>query len=261
MQYKRFYYLIQLQYLGFRYHGWQKQPNVLTVEHMLHKTLNYILEDQRFKVLAAGRTDAMVSANQTYIELFIYEDKLDLETFLEQFNKNLPQDIRALSIEETTADFNIIQHPKIKEYFYFFCVKEKMHPFCAPFMVNLQEDLDIELMKLGAKLFEGDHDFYSFTFRPNPETKTEGNIEHCELTENDIYTANFFPNQSFVLKVVGEGFKRQQIRLMMGALIDLGRHKMNLKELEKTIDGSHKIKLEHIAQASGLILNKVSLKL
>jgi len=107
MQYKRFYYLIQLQYLGFRYHGWQKQPGVLTVEHMLHKTLNFILEDQRFKVLAAGRTDAMVSANQTYIELFVYEDELDLETFLDQFNKNLPQDIRALSIEETTADFNI----------------------------------------------------------------------------------------------------------------------------------------------------------
>jgi tRNA pseudouridine38-40 synthase len=260
MQYKRFYYLIQLQYLGFRYHGWQKQPDVLTVEHMLQKTLNYILENQRFKILAAGRTDAMVSANQTYIELFIYEDELDLESFLEQFNKNLPQDIRALSIEETTADFNIIQHPKIKEYLYFFCVKEKMHPFCAPFMVNFQEDLDIESMKLGAKLFEGEHDFYSFTFRPNPETKTVGNIERCELTENDIYTANFFPNQSFVLKVVGEGFKRQQIRLMMGALIDLGRHKISLEELEKTIDGSHKIKLEHIAQASGLILNKVSLK-
>lgn len=261
MQYKRFYYLIQLQYLGFRYHGWQKQPGVLTVEHMLHKTLNFILENQRFKVLAAGRTDAMVSANQTYIELFVYEDELDLETFLDQFNKNLPQDIRALSIEKTTADFNIIQHPKIKEYLYFFCLKEKMHPFCAPFMVNFQEDLDIELMKLGARLFEGEHDFYSFTFRPNPETKTEGNIERCELRENDIYTANFFPNQSFVLKVVGEGFKRQQIRLMMGALIDLGRHKMSLEELEKTIDGSHKIKLEHIAQASGLILNKVSLKL
>jgi tRNA pseudouridine38-40 synthase len=261
MQYKRFYYLIQLQYLGFRYHGWQKQPGVLTVEHMLHKTLNFILENQRFKVLAAGRTDAMVSANQTYIELFVYEDELDLETFLDQFNKNLPQDIRALSIEETTADFNIIQHPKIKEYLYFFCLKEKMHPFCAPFMVNFQEDLDIELMKLGARLFEGEHDFYSFTFRPNPETKTEGNIERCELRENDIYTANFFPNQSFVLKVVGEGFKRQQIRLMMGALIDLGRHKLSLEELEKTIDGSHKIKLEHIAQASGLILNKVSLKL
>lgn len=259
MQYKRFYYLLELQYLGFRYHGWQKQPDVLTVEHMLNKTLNFILEGQRFKVIAAGRTDAMVSVSQTYAELFIYEEELDLDTFLELFNKNLPQDIRCLSIEETTADFNIIQHPKVKEYLYFFCIKEKMHPFCAPFMVNLQEDLDIELMKKGAKLFEGEHNFYSFAFRPNPETQTDGKINVCELTENTMFTANFFPETSFVLKVVGEGFKRQQIRLMMGALIDLGRHKINLEQLEKTIDGTNKIKLEHIAQASGLMLNKVSL--
>lgn len=260
MQYKRFYYLIQLQYLGFRYHGWQKQPDVITVEHMLNKTLNYVLEGKRFKIIAAGRTDAMVSVNQTYAELFIYEDELDLDIFLDLFNKNLPQDIRALSIEETDEQFNIIQHPKIKEYLYFFCIKEKMHPFCAPLMVNLQEDLDIDLMKKGAKLFEGEHDFYSFAFRPNPKTKTEGKIECCELTENKIYTANFFPEVSYVLKVSGEGFKRQQIRLMMGALIDLGRHKISLEDLENIIDGNNKIKLEHIAQASGLILNSVKLK-
>lgn len=260
MQYKRFYYLIELQYLGFRYHGWQKQPDVLTVEHMLGKTLNYVLEGQRFKVIAAGRTDAMVSVNQTYAELFVYEEMLDLDTFLPLFNKNLPQDIKCLSIKETTADFNIIQHPKLKEYLYFFCVKEKMHPFCAPLMVNLQEDLDIELMKEGAFLFEGDHDFYSFAFRSNPETKTEGTIDVCQLKENDIYTANFFPETSYVLKVVGEGFKRQQIRLMMGALIDLGRHRIDLSDLKKIIDGKNKIKLEHIAQASGLILNSVQLK-
>jgi tRNA pseudouridine38-40 synthase len=260
MQYKRFYYLIKLQYLGFRYHGWQKQPDVLTVEHMLNKTLNYVLEGKRFKVIAAGRTDAMVSVNQTYAELFIYEEELDLDIFLKLFNKNLPQDIRCLGIEETTADFNIIQHPKVKEYLYFFCIREKMHPFCAPFMVNLQEDLNIELMKKGAKLFEGAHDFYSFAFRPNPETQTEGSIDVCELTENSIYSGNFFPETSYVLKVVGEGFKRQQIRLMMGALIDLGRQDIDLKQLENIIDGRNRIKLEHIAQASGLILNSVELK-
>ncbi|MFN2261374.1 MAG: tRNA pseudouridine(38-40) synthase TruA [Psychroflexus sp.] len=260
MQYKRFYYLIQLQYLGFRYHGWQKQPDVLTVEHMLNKTLNYVLQGKRFKVIAAGRTDAMVSANQTYVELFIYEDALNIDTFFPEFNKNLPQDIRALEIEETDANFNIIQHPKMKEYLYFFTIKEKMHPFCAPFMVNIQEELDLEMMKIGAKYFEGKHDFYSYTFRPNPETKTEGEIIACELKENDIYTANFFPEKSYVLKVQGEGFKRQQIRLMMGALIDLGRHKIDLDFLKQTIDGTNRIKLEHIAQASGLILNEVKLK-
>src|SRR5699024_7740610 len=121
MQRIRYYYLIKIQYLGFRYHGWQKQPQLKTVERMVEKTTNYVLKtlleiDSRFKILASGRTDAMVSVNQTFIELFFEDVPLDLDEFLPLFNRNLPQDIRALEITETHADFNIIQHPQEKEY-------------------------------------------------------------------------------------------------------------------------------------------------
>ncbi|MDN6281096.1 MAG: tRNA pseudouridine(38-40) synthase TruA [Psychroflexus sp.] len=259
MQYKRFYYIIKLQYLGFRYHGWQKQPNVLTVERMLDKTLNYILEGKKFKVLAAGRTDAKVSVNQTYIELFLYDEPIDMDDFMSLINENLPQDIRVLGIEETDAKFNIIQHAKRKEYHYYFCYAQKMHPFAAAFMLNARYDLDIELMQRAARSFEGEHDFYSFTFRPTPETNFEGQIDKCELLENDVLEANFFPKQSFYLKIIGKGFKRQQIRLMMGALLDLGQHKISLEEFQTYIDGRNRIKLTHVAPASGLILHAVDL--
>ena len=63
----RFFYLMEIQYLGFRYHGWQKQPNVITVQEMITKTLNWVLPETASKVLASGRTDAKVSVNQTYI--------------------------------------------------------------------------------------------------------------------------------------------------------------------------------------------------
>ena len=59
---KTFYYLIKIQYLGYRFHGWQKQPNLKTVELMLQRTLKYVLQEQKFKILGAGRTDAMVSS-------------------------------------------------------------------------------------------------------------------------------------------------------------------------------------------------------
>src|SRR5699024_1985704 len=140
MQPKRYYYLIKLQYLGFRYHGWQRQPGLKTVERMVKRTLAYVLKEKPFKTLAAGRTDAMVSVNQTYVELFVYDDPLVLEEFFPLFNKNLPQDIRALDIEETHEKFNIIQHPQLKEYLYFFSFGKKAHPFCAPFMINIQDD-------------------------------------------------------------------------------------------------------------------------
>ena len=56
------YYLVHIQYLGFRFHGWQRQPGVKTVESMVVKTLAFILGHEDFKILGAGRTDAMVSA-------------------------------------------------------------------------------------------------------------------------------------------------------------------------------------------------------
>lgn len=256
---QKYYYLVKLQYLGFRYHGWQKQPDVKTVELMLNKTLNYILENKRFKCIAAGRTDAMVSVNQTYIELFLYDEPLQLDGFLELFNYNLPQDIRVLDISETSKDFNIIQHAKLKTYHYYFCYAQKMHPFSAPFMLNIRDNLDIDLMISAAHLFSQMTDFYSFTFRPNNSTKFKGEITSCSIEKNKVLQANFFPEQSYVLKVKGKGFKRQQIRLMMGALIDLGQHKITLDYFKQLIDGKNRIKLSHVAPASGLVLHKVEL--
>ncbi len=258
---RRFYYIIQLQYLGFRYHGWQKQPNVNTLQRMVERTVSYVLEHKDFKVLASGRTDAKVSANQTYIELFVDHQPLEIETFFLLFNKNLPQDIRALDIKETDEKFNIIQSPKVKEYVYLFSFGEKFHPFCAPFMYNIAEELDIATMKLGAKLFEGKHCFRSYCHRPTKHTILEGEISCCEIVKNEIYKANFFPEESYLLRVKGEGFKRNQIRLMMGALLDLGKGKIDLDYIRKTLDPkSEEIVLEHIVPGSGLILNTVDFK-
>ncbi|MGO3707817.1 MAG: tRNA pseudouridine synthase A [Mesonia hippocampi] len=257
---KRYYYLIALQYLGFRFHGWQKQPDVITVERMLERTIAFVLQHKNFKLLASGRTDAKVSVNQTYVELFVDNEPLDVTAFLELLNENLPADIRALSIKETTKEFNIINNAKQKEYCYFFAYGEKFHPFCAPFMVFVKEMLDINAMKEGAKLFEGEHDFWSYTFRPNPQTQTKGCITLCEITENTRYTANFFPEKSYMLTVKGKGFKRHQIRLMMGTLLDLGKGKIDLEFIKKTLNPENRITLAHIAQPSGLLLNSVTME-
>ncbi|WP_029489918.1 tRNA pseudouridine synthase A [Aquimarina agarivorans] len=260
MMRKRYFYLIEIQYLGFRYHGWQKQPEVNTIQRMLERTLKYVLDNGvKFKTLSVGRTDAMVSARQSYVELFVDDFELDLEAFFPLLNLNLPPDIRALGIKETTKDFNIIQHPKVKEYQYLFAVGKKFHPFCAPFMVNIQQELNIPLMQQAAKLFEGTHDFWSYAHRSNENTITKGNITHCCLTKNEVYKANFFPENTYILIVKGAGFKRNQIRLMMGVLFDLGKGKIDIDFVKRTLNPKiHRIKLEHIAQASGLFLNKVT---
>ena len=254
---KKYFYVITIQYLGYRFHGWQKQPNVKTLHLMVDRTLNYILEGKPFKSLCAGRTDAMVSAEHAAFELFLKEPIEDQNAFLQLFNYNLPQDIRALDIKEVDEKFNIIQHSKIKEYNYLFTYGDKCHPFCAPIMTTILDDLDIDIMMQGAKLFEGEHYFKSYCYKPTDNGIYTREILLSELVENTLYTANYFPKKSYLFRVKGKGFMRNQIRLMMGALIDLGKGKRSLHDIEKSLMPDSEMKMEYIAPASGLILKHV----
>ena len=254
---KKYFYLFKIQYLGYRFHGWQKQPKVKTLHLMIDRTFNYILEDKYFKTLASGRTDAMVSANEAAFELFLHHKIEDEKAFLELFNKNLPQDIRALSIQEVSEDFNIINSSKTKEYIYLFTSGKKCHPFCAPILTTILDNLDTELMKQGAKLFEGKHNFKTYCYRPSSKGLYNRTIDVCELKENDLFTANFFPEKSYALRIIGKGFGRNQIRLMMGALIKLGRGEISLDYIKKSLLPESTETMDYIAPASGLILNKI----
>lgn len=200
----------------------------------------------------------MVSANEAAFELFVYDHPLqDLQDFHKVFNKNLPPDIRALSIEEVDAAFNIIQHPKQKEYLYLFSFGSKNHPFCAPVMANFQDELDIEKMMKGAVLFEGEHSFKNYTVDPSAKTKLIRKIDESRISENTLYTANFFPEKSYVFNIKGSGFLRYQIRLMMGTLIQLGKGELSLEDIEESLKPESEMTMTFIAPASGLILNKI----
>ncbi len=254
---KKYYYVINIQFLGYRFHGWQKQPNIKTVHLMVDRTLNFILDGAYFKSLSSGRTDAMVSAESAYFELFLKAPIDNFTEFLELFNTNLPQDIRALSIREVDAEFNIINHSKVKEYLYLFTCGEKCHPFCAPIMTTILEDLNIDIMKQGAKLFEGENYLKTYCYKPTDHGIYSREILTCELVENTIYSANYFPKKTYLLRVRGKGFMRNQIRLMMGTLIDLGKNKLSLDDIRTSLLPNSTIKMSYIAPASGLILNKI----
>lgn len=220
--------------------------------------MKFILPDRQTKILGSSRTDAMVSANDAAFELFLYDEPLeDFPAFMTLFNKNLPQDIRAISIREVDNLFNIIQNPNFKEYLYLFSFGEKYHPFCAPLMATIHEDLNISLMISGAKLFEGSHNFKNYCAAPSGNTKFERTIIKSEITVNQIYTASFFPKKSYVFRVQGAGFLRNQIRLMMGALIQLGKGELQLNNIEESLKPENFQVINYIAPASGLILNRI----
>ncbi|GGW25635.1 tRNA pseudouridine(38-40) synthase TruA [Arenibacter certesii] len=255
MHKKRYYYLIRIQYLGFRFSGWQKQPQHKTVEGMLTKTLKFILPDTKFKILGAGRTDAKVSALDMAFELFLFDTPIeDLDKFKTEFNRNLPSDIRITGLDEVNKEFNIIKDSRQKEYVYLFSFGEKNHPYCAPFLTNIVDDLDIDLMIKSAELFIGTHDFSAFTARLQPSTKVVRTIDSCQIKKNTVLKANFFPEVSYALHIKGAGFMRYQIRMIMGALIQLGKGELLLSDIKEALNNNNTTTLTYVAPGSGLML-------
>jgi len=117
--------------------------------------------------------------------------------------------------------------------------------------------LDIDIMKQGAQLFEGLHNFKPYCYKAKEDGLYNRNVLTCEIIENTIFTANFFPEKSYILRVRGKGFGRNQIRLMMGVLIKLGRGEVTLDYISKSLLPESQEIMDYIAPASGLILNSI----
>ena len=203
--------------------------------------------------MGASRTDARVSAEEFYLQLFTSQ-QVDIEVLLKEINLNLSTDIRALSVKEVDRNFRIINDNKIKEYIYVFAFGEKFHPFCAPILGNIQGNLDIERMKKAASIFVGEHNFLHFTHKPSADKQLIRSIDLCEILDNNLYTANFFPEKSYYLKVIGKGFLRHQIRRTMGALIQIGNGALTEEQLIYTLEGHPDALKPFTAPGAGLIL-------
>lgn len=254
-----FFYLIEIQYLGFRYHGWQFQHDVKTLQGMVERTVNFIFEDKKFKVLGSGRTDAMVSAQSSFFELFTNHE-VDTNDLCNDLNVNLPPDIKVISCRVVDNQFNIIRDVERKTYHYYFASVEEKYPFAAPFMNCIPYPLDIVKMKEAARLFEGKHEFKYFMSGDAENKNTIREIQESRIDVNEELTANFFPAESFVYRISGKGFMRYQIRMMMGALIRIGRNEISLEDIKNTLQGNPPPFEKSSAAASGLMVKNVKFK-
>lgn len=252
----KFYYLFRFQYLGFRYHGWLKQTAKKSVQETLEEAIKNVLDTDEFQVIGSSRTDSMVSAQENFFELITSHELSDLDFTTLSLNKFLPPDIKILEVKPVDKEFKIIGSAKQKEYHYYFSFGEKLHPFCAPFMAMINEELDIELMRKAARFFEGEHNFTSFCYRLKETQSPLRTIDLAVVETNSELTGNFFPVKSFVFKVRARSFLRHQVRLMMGALFLVGMKKLSLDELQEMLEGSSLNKLM-TAPASGLVLHKI----
>lgn len=250
-------YRITVQYKGTQYSGFQIQLSDKTIQGEINSVLKVLSKSEDIKSIGSGRTDAGVHALAQVMRIEIPVD-IPVIGLVRAMNSLLPEDIRVMDAVVVTNEFHPIYSAKSKEYNYVFTTDEVISPFARELMTHFPFELDIELMKKGCQIFCGEHDFINYQCVGTEIESTVRKIMSCELVrfESSGHWGNL-AGEYYVLKVVGNGFLKQMVRLLMGALISLGKGKITLEDLEKSLKTPLKNRLGPTAPPQGLYLKEV----
>ena len=264
-----YHHRLVISYKGTSYFGWQdlgtgeQKP---TVQASIHQVLKKICKYQSCTISAASRTDAGVHAQGQVIKITI-AIKIESGKLLLGMNSLLPDDIRILQCEPCTAEFNSNKDSKSKEYHYYFCTDPVYNPVLNDIVTPVPSNskasatelldiapLDIKLMQRACKLFIGEHDFYSFARRDASISSTFRTVFSCEILQAQPST---FGNNIYYLKIVGNGFLKQMVRYIAGALFALGRNQLSLSDISEALVSHKEEKISSKAKSRGLHLIKI----
>ncbi len=250
-------YRITVQYKGTHYSGFQVQLSDKTIQGEINSVLKTLSKSEDVKSVGSGRTDAGVHALAQVMRIEIPVD-IPVQGLVRAMNSLLPEDIRVIDAVVATHDFHPIYSAKSKEYNYVFTTDAVISPFAGELMTHFPFDLDIEMMNKGCQFFCGEHDFINYQCVGTEIESTVRKIISCEIVrlESSGHWGNL-AGEYYVLKVVGNGFLKQMVRLLMGALISLGKGKITLEDIEKSLKTPLKNRLGPTAPPQGLYLKEV----
>lgn len=241
-------YFIELQYDGAAYFGWQRQPDVATVQGTIEETLS-MLRRVPTEIVGAGRTDTGVNAS-FYIAHFDSDTAVDCDQLAYKLNKVLPADIAILRIYEVDAAMHARFDAREREYTYWLTPrKQPMRRFSA---WHYAVDLDVERMnEAAAKLLEHD-DFTSFA-KLNSDNKT--NICHVTCARWEVEA-----DGTLRFTIRADRFLRNMVRAIVGTLVDVGRGRYTVDDFEDIIRSRDLSRSSAGAPAVGLFLSNVKYK-
>lgn len=238
-------YFIQFSYFGKAYHGWQNQPNAITVQEVLENALTVLLR-KKIALVGAGRTDAGVHAKEMYahFDFEIISDMLDLVYRLNAF---LPNDIAVKNIFKMRREAHARFDATLRSYEYW--ISDVKNPFLMQSAHYIKHPLDIVLMNNAANLLLGKQDFECFS-----KSKTEVNNHFCEIKK-----AGWIKMEDrIVFEITADRFLRNMVRAIVGTLLDVGVGKSDLETVKAIIKSKDRTKAGVSVPAKGLYLTAVS---
>jgi tRNA pseudouridine38-40 synthase len=237
---------LTIEYDGSAYSGWQRQPNGLAVQQVVEEALCQLL-GQKPDLRSSGRTDAGVHASGM-AAAFKTSASLPLKAFVDGTNRFLPPDIAILEAIEVPVGFKPIGDALAKHYRYTILATTVRSPLRRHHAWHIREELDLDAMQAGAANFVGRHDFAAFRASNCAAKTTLRRIDSVEITRE---------GDTILIDVVGGGFLKNMVRVMVGTLVDIGRRRFAPDHITWLLQDGDRKKAGATAPACGLCLIKV----
>jgi tRNA pseudouridine38-40 synthase len=237
-------FFVELSYKGTNYHGWQVQPNAISVQEEINKALSTIL-NAKIEVTGAGRTDAGVHAKQMFAH-FDFNEEFDVSKIIMKLNSFLPKDIVIHNIVEVDSDANCRFDAISRTYQYHITQHKNAFIENAYF---LHKELDVEAMNIACENLLGKQDFTSFS-----KVKTDTFTNNC-----NVMFANWeWVNDELVFTIKADRFLRNMVRAIVGTLIDVGLGKITAADVLDIIQEKDRCKAGTSVPAHALFLTQVA---
>ena len=259
---------ITLAYDGTDFVGWQRQANGMSVQGLIEDALR-ALDGRDVDVTGAGRTDAGVHA-LGQVAAFTIARGMTPDALVRALNAHLPHAVRVLAAENAPPAFHPRFGARAKTYRYRLWNGDVMSPFERRYAWHVPGALDVAAMRAAATLIEGRHNFAAFQATGSSVATTEREISvsrivDCGLRmgeESSIESAieSAFRNpQSAMLtyEVVGSGFLRHMVRIIVGSLVEVGRGRRTVEWISAVLASRDRAGAGPTAPPDGLFLVRV----
>ncbi len=240
---------MKIRYDGTNYHGWQYQPNGITVQQVMEEALSDLL-DAPIQVTGCSRTDAGVHALEFVLNFFA-ETGIPVEKLPYALNYRLPEDISAVEAWQVAEEFNARFSCKGKQYVYHLQNAKQKNPFLNRYSWHIPYHLDVEAMKKAAPMLEGTHDFAGFMASGGSQKTTVRTMKICRV-EQDAEMP-----ESIRVIVEADAFLYNMVRIITGTLAEVGFGRISLEDMPRILESCDRRQCGLTAPPQGLFLKKV----
>lgn len=240
-------YFFTVEYDGTDYCGWQRQNNGISVQAKIEQAL-FDVTNNKAAIVGSGRTDAGVHALAQAFHVDL-DTPIPAEKLPYALNTVLPDDIRIKSCKKVSREFNARFGAKQKTYLYKMYVSRHASATRQRTHLHVVPPIDLSRMRLAAQNIVGVHDFKCF-LAANSQVKS---------TVREVYSLTFVKHcDELIMKITGNGFLYNMVRIIVGTLLDVGRGKIEPQEVADIIASGKRAKAGRTVAPQGLYLYKIN---